>query len=115
MLFVCWLFSSITIAQKQIEINITPQLNDLCLAKLDVVSFAYSYRDKGLSLEDAKRVLDRDWNQHWSHLKHATYVDMNRIIQDGWRTKKDNTWVHTPPDINQLLMREYYRCIIEQY
>lgn len=59
-----------------------------CQAKGDVTLFVYERRDE-FTEEQAFEFLEKAWNATWSDvpsIQTATYVDMQRIIRDAYRT-----------------------------
>ncbi len=59
----------------------------LCNAKQTVVQYAYTYRHV-VTKEHAFKALDKTWEERWTSLHYATYVDMKRIIEGAYRRQK---------------------------
>ena len=100
---------------RTVQLEVTREIHERCMAKLDVVAFAYQMRDRNVTVEQALQVLNRDWKVHWSHLDHATFVDMTRIIRDGWRKDNHGKWVNVPKNIDMHLQEEYFYCVVNGY
>lgn len=76
------------------HVLVSEQEKAICVAKGDVTMFVYQHRDE-VSRSDAFEILDRDWNEAWKSIEgmsHATYVDMQRIINDAYRTERDGSY-----------------------
>ena len=87
-LFAALLFlaTSVVFAQTFTREDLTEDpLVALCTAKGDVTAFVYENRDK-LTIEQQFKLLRKDWDETWSdQFAWATFVDMNRIINDAYR------------------------------
>ena len=79
-----------TAADEYITIEIPTELVDTCVAKIEVTSFTYEHINT-VSEKDTLAVLAKDWSTDWSKnptIKHATYVDMQRIVRDAYRRQE---------------------------
>ncbi len=65
----------------------TPQETLLCNAKGTVVQYAYTNRHV-VTKEQAFKALDVTWEERWTSLHYATYIDMKRIIEGAYRRQK---------------------------
>ena len=59
----------------------------LCDAKMTVAEYAYRHRNF-MPKKDMFQVLDQTWDERWTSLDYASYVDMKRIIEDAYRRQK---------------------------
>ena len=76
------------------EIEIPQALEDTCRAKGDVTAFVYEHRDR-MSEEAALDLLESEWENEWSqnpNIKWATYLDMQRILRDAYRTNSNDQY-----------------------
>lgn len=71
-------------------------LIESCQAKGDVALFVYEHRGL-ITEEQALAIMNENWRDTWSKLpiKHATYVELQRIIRDAYRTTPDGKWQRT--------------------
>ena len=78
----------------EIYVEITPAVQERCAAKGDVTVFTYRHRDF-ISEERMLEILQQNWDDTWSkspNIKEHTYVDMQRIVRDAYRTKRDGSY-----------------------
>lgn len=68
-------------------VQVPENVVEACDAKADVTAFTYGERDT-YTQEEMMTILANNWRDNWAHLKHATYVDMQRIVRDAYRTDK---------------------------
>ncbi len=65
----------------------TPTETLLCNAKGTVVQYAYTNRHV-MPKSHVFKALDVTWDERWTSLDYATYVDMRRIIEGAYRRQK---------------------------
>ena len=74
---------------------IIPQtVMDTCMAKGDVTMFTYRHRDH-VTEQRMLEILDFNWSETWNknpNIRHITYVDMQRIIRDAYRTDRNGKY-----------------------
>ena len=91
-----------------------------CVAKGDVTMFTYRHRDS-IPLEKMLDIMQEDWDEVWSKeeaIKHATYVDMQRIIHDAYRTNNRGEFIReccTEEIEQQRTGQEIILCINQGY
>ena len=97
---------------------IPTDLKETCTAKADAAMFTYRYRDT-FSQEIMFKYMERDWRETWSkipNIKYATYVDMQRIIRDAYRTDSSGKFIRSccTNDIEEEQgIKEYASCIYQ--
>lgn len=84
-LLFCFVCANVSVAQVKL---VSQSLINICNAKGDVTAYAYAHRPK-MNEEQMLKVLEESWFGTWIKLdqvKHSTYIDMQRIIRDAYRT-----------------------------
>lgn len=74
---------------------ITMAERERCGAKGDLTMFVYRHRDM-MSQDDMMLIFQNDWDVDWSKKKsitHTSYVDMQRIIRDAYRTDRSGEYI----------------------
>jgi len=96
--------------------TISQETKDLCNAKMGVAEFVYTHRDQ-MTKDQMMQVLENTWGGDWARERYASYVDMQRIIEDAYRKlgTEYRRECCTNPIIQTEMLREGRACLVDGF
>ena len=94
------------------------EIPEKCKVKSVVVTGTFQVRET-VTLEKALDLVIKSWNEDIEpvadDIAYATFVDMQRIVRDIYRTKKNGDWKRPAESMMQMATRETKACMFNGF